>query len=218
MKEEAAMPRAIVIGGTAGIGQAIIKGLIDAGHTVHFTYNSNADSAEAIRRELPAVTAVAPTAAQTMTAIYGNENWTTSVTAASEDYLAARQWRLGAGRTFTPSEQRSGASVCVIGQTVRQKLFGSQGALGETIRLQKLACSVIGLLEPKGQAAMGMDQDDIVLIPLRTFQRRVAGNTDVRSILVSVRDGGSTERVRFANTWAPSSASQSSPARGATQL
>jgi putative ABC transport system permease protein len=152
--------------------------------------------ADAIRREIPAVAAVAPTASQTMTAIYGNENWTTSITAASEEYLMTRQWRLGAGRTFSPSEQRSGASVCVIGQTVRQKLFGAQSAVGETIRLQKLACTVIGLLEPKGQAAMGMDQDDIVLIPLRTFQRRVAGNTDVRSILVSVRESASTERVQ----------------------
>jgi len=152
--------------------------------------------ADAIRREIPAVAAVAPTASQTMTAIYGNENWTTSITAASEEYLMTRQWRLGAGRTFSPSEQRSGASVCMIGHTVRQKLFGAQSAVGETIRLQKLACTVIGLLEPKGQAAMGMDQDDIVLIPLRTFQRRVAGNTDVRSILVSVRESASTERVQ----------------------
>jgi putative ABC transport system permease protein len=152
--------------------------------------------ADAIRRELPAVTAVAPTAAQTITAIYGNENWTTSVTAASEEYLAARQWRLSSGRTFSPSEQRSGASVCIVGQTVRQKLFGGQSGMGETIRLQKLACSIVGLLESKGQAAMGMDQDDIVLIPLRTYQRRVAGNNDVRSILVSVRDGYSTERVQ----------------------
>jgi putative ABC transport system permease protein len=152
--------------------------------------------ADAIRHELPAVAAVAPSAAQTLTAIYGNENWTTSITAASEEYLTARQWRLSTGRAFSPSEQRSGASVCLIGQTVREKLFGAQNAVGETIRLQKLACSVIGLLEPKGQAAMGMDQDDIVLIPLRTFQRRVAGNTDVRTILVSVREGSATERVQ----------------------
>jgi putative ABC transport system permease protein len=152
--------------------------------------------ADAIRRELPAVAAIAPTAAQTLTAIYGNENWTTSVAAASEEYLTARQWRVVTGRTFSPSEQRSGASVCVLGQTVREKLFGAQSAVGESVRLQKLACTVIGLLEPKGQAAMGMDQDDIVLIPLRTFQRRVAGNTDVRSILVSVRTGVPTERVQ----------------------
>jgi putative ABC transport system permease protein len=152
--------------------------------------------AEAIRRELPAAVAVAPTASQSLTAIYGNENWTTTVTAADEAYLIARQWRMTTGRAFSASELRSGASVCVIGTTVRTKLFGGQNPIGASMRLQKLGCTVIGLLESKGQAAMGQDQDDIVLIPLRTFQRRVAGNTDVRTILVSVREGASTERVR----------------------
>jgi putative ABC transport system permease protein len=152
--------------------------------------------AEAIRRELPFIAAVAPSSTQTLTAIYGNSNWTTSVAAADDEYLVARQWRVTSGRTFTPSEQRSGASLCVVGQTVRAKLFGSQDPRGEAIRLQKLSCTVVGLLETKGQAGMGMDQDDIVLIPLRTYQRRIAGNTDVRTILVSVREGASTGRAQ----------------------
>jgi putative ABC transport system permease protein len=152
--------------------------------------------AAAIRREIPAAVAVAPTAAQTMTAIYGSENWTTTVSGADEAYLVARRWHMTSGRAFTSSELRSGASVCAIGATVRAQLFGTQDPIGAPMRLQKLACTVIGVLESKGQAAMGQDQDDIVLVPLRTFQRRIAGNTDVRGILVSVRDGTSTERVR----------------------
>jgi putative ABC transport system permease protein len=156
----------------------------------------NVADADAIRRELPSLAAVSATAAQTLTAIYGNENWTTSVTATDDSYLTVRQWRMTSGRAFSPSELRSGAPVCAIGATVRTKLFGAQDPVGASIRLQKLACTVVGLLESKGQAAMGQDQDDIVLIPLRTFQRRVAGNTDVRTILVSVREGESTDRVR----------------------
>ncbi|HEU4624101.1 MAG TPA: ABC transporter permease [Steroidobacteraceae bacterium] len=151
--------------------------------------------AAAIRREIPAAAAVAPTSSQTLTAIYGNENWTTTVTGADDAYLTARKWRMARGRPFTDSELRSGAAVCAIGATVRTKLFGAQDPIGASMRLQKLACTVVGVLEPKGQAAMGQDQDDVVLVPLRTFQRRIAGNTDVRTILVSVREGASTERV-----------------------
>jgi putative ABC transport system permease protein len=90
---------------------------------------------------------------------------------------------------------RSGAAVCVIGETVRKKLFGSLDPIGSRIRLTKLSCEVIGLMEPKGQSSMGTDQDDLVVIPLRTYQRRVAGNTDVNMIQVSVRDGMSTEKA-----------------------
>ena len=151
---------------------------------------------QAIARELPSIAAVAPTSSQSMIAIHGNENWSTTVTGTDDAYLAARKWRLAAGRSFSPSELRGGAPVCIIGATVRAKLFGTRNPIGTRIRLQKLSCEVIGLLEAKGQAGMGMDQDDLALIPLRTFQRRVAGNADVRTILVSVREDGSTERVK----------------------
>ena len=83
-----------------------------------------------------------------------------------------------------------------MGETVRKKLFGGQEPLGEKIRLQKLSCEVIGLLEAKGQSTMGMDQDDIVVIPLRTFQRRISGNQDVALIQVSVREGASTDKAQ----------------------
>jgi putative ABC transport system permease protein len=86
--------------------------------------------------------------------------------------------------------------MCVIGSTVRTKLFGSQNPIGTNIRLQNISCQVIGLLESKGQSSMGSDQDDVVIIPLRTFQRRIAGNQDVSLIQVSVRDGVSTSRIQ----------------------
>jgi putative ABC transport system permease protein len=78
---------------------------------------------------------------------------------------------------------------------VRVKLFGSRDPVGSRIRLNKLSCQVIGVLVSKGQSSMGTDQDDLVVIPLRTFQRRVAGNTDVNMIQVSVRDGVATEKA-----------------------
>ncbi len=152
--------------------------------------------AEALQRELPSLALVAPQSSSSMTAILGNENWTTAVTGSTEQYFALNNRKIKDGRIFTPNETRVGVAVCVIGETVRQKLFGRQNPIGSQIRLNKLSCEVIGLLEAKGQSSMGSDQDDIVVIPLRTFQRRVAGNDDVSMIQVSARDGVSTDKVK----------------------
>ena len=152
--------------------------------------------AEALARELPALAAVVPASSSSMTAILGNENWTTAVTGSTEEYFALNNRKIKDGRIFTPNETRVGVAVCVIGETVRQKLFGRQNPIGSQIRLNKLSCEVIGLLEAKGQSSMGTDQDDLVVIPLRTFQRRVAGNEDVSIIQVSARDGVSTDKVK----------------------
>jgi putative ABC transport system permease protein len=152
--------------------------------------------AEAIAQDVPSLLAVAPAASSSMTAIYANENWSTTVTGSTEQYFVVGNRRIKEGRAFTQAESRSGVSVCVIGETVRAKLFGSQSPIGSKIRLKKLSCEVIGLVESKGQSTMGMDQDDFVVVPLRTFQRRIAGNQDVSIIQVSVRDGISTDRVK----------------------
>ena len=154
------------------------------------------NDADAIAKEISSVAAVAPVSSQSIMAIFGNQNWTTQVTGTDNQYFKATNRSIGAGRQFSESELRSGAAVCIIGETVRRKLFGGQEAIGEKIRLQKLSCDVIGLLEGKGQSTMGMDQDDIVVIPLRTFQRRIAGNQDVGIIQISVRQGASTEKAQ----------------------
>jgi len=155
-----------------------------------------ASDAVALVRDIPQLAAVAPMASRAMTVVYGNANWSTQITGTTSDYFKARNWTAKSGRLFSDSELRAGAAVCVIGNTVRGKLFGSQDPLGARIRLQKIACEVIGLLESKGQSSMGTDQDDLVVIPLRAFQRRIAGNQDVGLIQVSVRDGASTSRVQ----------------------
>jgi putative ABC transport system permease protein len=152
--------------------------------------------AEAISREVSGVAEVAPQSSQAMVAVYGNENWNTSVTGSDNRYFRVGNWSLAEGRYFSASELRAGKSVCVIGETIRQKLFGAQVPIGSKIRLKKIACEVIGLLKSKGQSAGGSDQDDTVVMPIRTFWRRIAGNQDVQRLRISARDGVSTSRVQ----------------------
>ena len=152
--------------------------------------------AVAVGRDVPAVRAVAPSASQAMIAIVGNSNWSTSVTGTDNAFFTVRNWTLESGRLFSDGDLQSGRAVCVIGATVRKELFGALDPIGEKIRLKTLACQVIGLLQSKGQSSMGSDQDDLVVMPLRTFQRRIAGNQDVNLIQVSIRDGESTDRAK----------------------
>lgn len=154
------------------------------------------DDVNAIAEEVGGVEAVAPSSNSSAQAIYGNSNWSTQVTGSTDSFLQVRDWDLASGRNFSDSELRGGAAVCLLGNTVKRELFENQDPIGATIRLQKLACQVIGLLETKGQSGFGQDQDDIVVMPLRTVQRRLAGNSDVNSILVSAREGVSTEKVQ----------------------
>jgi putative ABC transport system permease protein len=152
--------------------------------------------AEAIAREVSSVAAVAPVSSQSIQAVFGNQNWSTQVTGSDNKYFRVTNRSVRSGRQFSDSELRAGAAVCIVGETVRKKLFGGQEALGEKIRLQKLSCEVVGLLEGKGQSTMGMDQDDIVVIPLSTYQRRISGNQDIAIIQVSVQDGAPTDKAQ----------------------
>jgi putative ABC transport system permease protein len=151
---------------------------------------------EAIERDISGIAAVAPTASRSMLAISGDTNWSTVVTGVDNAYLRVRDWSLARGRVFTDGELRAGAMGCILGDTVRRNLFGAQDPLDATIRLGALSCPVIGVLAARGQAAFGIDQDDLVLIPLRAYQRRIAGNQYIDAILVSVRDGVSTSKVQ----------------------
>jgi putative ABC transport system permease protein len=154
-----------------------------------------ANDAEAIQTQISGLSAVAPAANRSVTVVYGANNWSTSVTGSTDAYFSVGNWRLAGGRVFTESEQRAGKAVCVIGETVRKQLFGQQPALGNELRISNFSCEVIGVLASKGQSAMGMDQDDTIVTPLRTLQRRLTGNQDVSTLLVSVGDSASTDRV-----------------------
>ena len=150
----------------------------------------------AIRREVSGIAALAPAAQKQTLVVAGNRNWTTPVIGTTPDYLEVRSYTLAEGRAFTDSEANSGKAVVILGQTVREELFGSQDPIGQQVRVGRVPAEVIGLLAPKGQAAMGQNQDDIVLMPLVTYQRRVAGNNDISSIYVSAAPGRPTILVQ----------------------
>lgn len=156
----------------------------------------DADDVTALEREIVTLQAVAPTSSSSSQVIYGNQNRSTTVTGITNAYLKARDWPIDFGREFTVGEMKAGKAVCILGGTVREELFGGQDPLGSIIRLGKISFKVIGVLSSKGQSNFGRDQDDLVLIPLKTFQRRISGNTDVNMIYVSARDGVSTEKVK----------------------
>jgi len=154
------------------------------------------DDADAVRAQIAAARLVAPLVNRAATAVYQANNWSTIVAGTNAEYFEAGNWQLVTGRIFSDAEQRSGRAVCVIGATVREKLFGNQNPVGSEIRIKNFACEVIGLLEAKGQSAMGSDQDDVVIMPLRTSQRRISGTTDVNRMMVSVAPGASIDGTR----------------------
>ena len=139
---------------------------------------------------------MAPVVNKSVTAVYQANNWATVVSGSNNDYFRAGNWELEQGRTFSETEERAGKAVCVIGASVREKLFGGQNPVGSEIRIKQFSCEVIGLLKSKGQSAMGSDQDDIVVMPLRTVQRRLTGSQDINRLSVSVRDGASIDAVK----------------------
>jgi putative ABC transport system permease protein len=157
--------------------------------------NFKAADAEAILNQINGLQAVAPVASSSVTLVAAGQNWSSSVNGTTNAYLAAGNWRLAAGRPFSEDEERAGKAVCIVGHTVKVKLFGSRNPLGDEIRVKAFGCRVIGVLAPKGQGAFGMDQDDTVLMPLRTVQRRLTGNLDVRSLMISMKSGADTAQV-----------------------
>lgn len=151
---------------------------------------------EAIHTQIGAARFVAPIVNKAVTAVYQASNWSTIVSGTNDDYFEAGNWTFLAGRAFNDAEERSGKAVCVIGETVRNKLFAGQNPVGSEIRIKQFACEVIGLLKSRGQSAMGSDQDDTVIMPLRTVQRRLSGSQDINRLLISVADGASIDAVK----------------------
>ncbi|MDO3435393.1 ABC transporter permease [Rhizobium sp. CBN3] len=149
----------------------------------------------AIRDQIGGLRAVAPLNQSTATVIFGGQNHSTSVSGTTNDYFVAQDWNLALGRNFTPAEER-GQSRCIIGETVRSQLFGAGDPLGQQIRVGKVSCPVIGVLARRGQSGMGTDQDDVVIMPVKVFQRRISGNSNVPQIIISARDGVSTAKVQ----------------------
>lgn len=144
------------------------------------------EDARAVSREIKAVDKVAPSASKSLLIVSGNQNWNTSVTGSNNDYLEVRNYKLmRGGHGFTDAQLQAGMPVCILGATVKKELFGPQDAIGSVIRVGSVSCTVLGVTEAKGKSAFGPDQDDFVVMPLSTFQRRISGNNDVTVIFIS---------------------------------
>jgi putative ABC transport system permease protein len=153
------------------------------------------DDNNKVETQLGIVEMSAPIAANRARAVFGNESRRTDIIGTDNRYFDAAEWEIERGRIFDPSEIQSGRPVCILGETVREALFGLSDPIGEAIRVGSLSCEVIGHVRSKGASTFGSDQDDFILMPLRAYQRRIAGNSDVTMMFVSVRDGVSMERA-----------------------
>lgn len=154
--------------------------------------------ATAIATQIGGVAAVAPQGNASLTVVGNGRNWATSVTGTSNDWFQTGNWKLASGRIFDLDEQRAGAAVCVIGETVRREIYGGAiglNGLGERLRVKQFSCDVVGILLGKGQGGMG-DQDDVVVVPLHTLQRRVTGSHKVSTLLVSMEDGSDSTPLK----------------------
>jgi putative ABC transport system permease protein len=143
------------------------------------------DDALAIQKECPAVALVSPGTRSGGQVIAGNMNWATSTEGTGADYLEVRKWKVEYGDFYTDQDIKSAAKVCVLGRTVADNLFPDASPVGQNIRIRNVPFKVMGVLEKKGQNAMGQDQDDVILAPYTTVARRLSWFPYIRQILVS---------------------------------
>ncbi len=141
--------------------------------------------AQAIIDECPAVQLVTPVVSTAAQAVYQNQNWGTSVMGTNPDFQLIKNWVLARGSFFTMQDVKASAKVCVLGKTVAEKLFGEQNPVGQIIRVKRIPFRVIGVLTEKGQTTFGQDQDDTILIPYTTAQKRLMGITYLSMIMAS---------------------------------
>ncbi|MFI5297102.1 MAG: ABC transporter permease [Polyangiales bacterium] len=155
------------------------------------------EDGQAILRECPSVSAVSASSGAAAQAVYENQNYATRVSGTDLAYFTVRDWKTTKGSTWSESDARTGAKVCVIGETVRKNLFGEVDPIDKDIRVGTMPCHVIGLLDVKGQNSFGQDQDDAILVPMKTFTGRISSKTRraVDIILASARDPLTTHRA-----------------------
>ena len=148
------------------------------------------NDAEAIQKECSAVSNVAPVLSGVSQIVYGHQNWSTGVVGTTPDMLIIRDWPLTSGRNFTLQDVRSATKVCLLGQSVVDNLFGDMDPIGQVIRIKKIPFTVVGVLATKGQSPQGQDQDDTIIVPVTTGQKKLFGTTFpgmVRIIMVKAK-------------------------------
>jgi len=148
----------------------------------------------AIKTECSAVIAVSPEVRSSGQAVYGSSNWPTTIYGGNEEYLQIRSWTIVNGRNITDSEAKGSAKVCLIGRTVADELFGEGiDPTGETVRFKNIPFKIIGVLKEKGQNSFGQDQDDVLIAPYTTVQKRILAQTHIQSIQMSARSAEESE-------------------------
>ncbi len=155
----------------------------------------SADDAEAIVNECPSVSMASPTISTRAQVKYQNKNWNTSINGVGVDYLKIRNWELEAGSFFQKSNIGSAAKLCVIGKTVLEELFDSENPIGQIIRIRQIPFTVIGVLKEKGESGGWMDQDDIIMVPYTSVQKRLMEIDYISSIDVSAIDSNSMDKA-----------------------
>jgi putative ABC transport system permease protein len=141
----------------------------------HGTKSLMLADARAIEREISVVANVTPNVDTRVTVVFQDQNWFTQVRGVTPEFLAVRRWDVERGRFFSHDEVDHMAKVCVLGQTVVANLFGQEDPVGQIIRVRKIPCQVVGVLAMKGQSPVGQDQDDVVIMPFTTVQKKIKG-------------------------------------------
>ena len=142
----------------------------------------------AIKNEVSNLKGVTAENSSMANVVFGNKSNSSLIVGTTNDYFIIKDWEVEQGRIFEEGELSSGKSVCILGTTVVKNLFGDENPIGATIRLKNFPCSVIGVLASKGASSFGRDQDEVVITPLKMYQRKIQGNLDVSSIIVSVME------------------------------
>ena len=156
------------------------------------------DDAKAIGKELPAVALASPSSRSSGPVVYGNQNWSTILQGVSPEYFEMRDWMTLEGRYFTTQEMDAAVKVCLLGTTVAGYLFGSEDPVGKIVRIKRAPFTVVGVLESKGQSPNGQDQDDIVIVPVTTLLKKLAGSAHAGSIGVVLVQAVDGDRVKEA--------------------
>lgn len=157
------------------------------------------EDAEALVNQLAGIEAVAPHASKSLTIVAEGRNWQTSVIGTDNNYFTIDNRELESGRYFEDAELMAGSAVCVIGGTIQRELFGANvDPVGKSLRTGGFSCRVVGLLKTKGTVAMGGDQDDLVVMPLKTVQRRILGESRVASLMLRINADSDRERLKDA--------------------
>src|SRR5450759_2946764 len=131
----------------------------------------------AIKNQVPLVKKVSPNVDGSVQIIYGNQNWFTRYRGVSPEYFDIKRWFVAQGAVFSQDDVEGSADVCVIGRTVRNQLFGAENPIGKVIRVKNLPCKVVATLEAKGLAVSGQDEDDLIILPYTTIQKKIKGIT-----------------------------------------